>query len=108
MPIPGPDRSRARAARARRRAPTARSSWSACRRTQIRAALEAAGLEPKQAKLRAKQVWHWIYNRGVTDFAAMSDIAKAQRAWLAERFVDRAGPRWSRRRFRPTARANGC
>src|SRR6476661_8381372 len=54
---------------------------------QIRAELEAAGLEPKQAKLRAKQVWHWIYNRGVSDFAAMSDIAKPQRPWFAERFV---------------------
>ena len=54
---------------------------------QIRAELERAGLELKQAKLRAKQVWHWIYNRGVTDFAAMSDIAKPQRGWFAERFV---------------------
>src|SRR6476660_4387600 len=54
---------------------------------QIRAELEAAGLEPRQAKLRAKQVWHWIYNRGVTDFAHMSDIAKAQRGWFAERFL---------------------
>jgi 23S rRNA (adenine2503-C2)-methyltransferase len=57
------------------------------RREDIRAALEAAGLEPKQAKLRAKQIWHWIYNRGVTDFAMMTDIAKAQHPWLAERFV---------------------
>jgi 23S rRNA (adenine2503-C2)-methyltransferase len=53
----------------------------------IRAALEEAGLEPKQAKLRAKQIWHWIYNRGVSDFAAMSDIAKVQQPWLAERFA---------------------
>src|SRR5688572_22308082 len=53
----------------------------------MRAELEAAGLEPKQAKLRAKQIWHWIYNRGASDFAAMSDIAKAQAPWLAERFV---------------------
>jgi 23S rRNA (adenine2503-C2)-methyltransferase len=53
---------------------------------QIRAALEAAGLESKQAKLRAKQIWHWIYNRGVGDFAAMTDIAKAQQPWLSERF----------------------
>src|SRR3982750_3760562 len=53
----------------------------------IRAAFEAAGLEPKQAKLRAKQVWHWIYNRGVTDFGGMSDIAKPQRCWFAECFV---------------------
>jgi 23S rRNA (adenine2503-C2)-methyltransferase len=54
---------------------------------QIRAEFEAVGLEPRQAKLRAKQVWHWIYNRGVGDFAAMSDIAKPQRGWFAERFV---------------------
>src|SRR4051812_17336185 len=56
-------------------------------RDQIREALGEAGLEPKQAKLRAKQIWHQIYNRGATSFDAMSDIAKPQRAWLAERFV---------------------
>ena len=56
-------------------------------KAQLREALQAAGLDEKQAKLRAKQVWHWIYNRGVTDFAAMTDIAKAQRPWLAEHFV---------------------
>src|SRR4028119_411695 len=56
-------------------------------RDEIRSALEAAGMEPRQAKLRAKQVWHWIYNRGVTDFAEMSDIAKGQRGWFAERFI---------------------
>jgi 23S rRNA (adenine2503-C2)-methyltransferase len=53
----------------------------------IRAALEREGLEPKQAKLRAKQLWHWIYNRGVGDFTAMTDIAKVQQPWFAERFV---------------------
>ncbi|MEA3066275.1 MAG: rRNA (adenine2503-C2)-methyltransferase [Sphingomonadales bacterium] len=56
-------------------------------REAIRGALEEAGLEPKPAKLRAKQIWHQIYNRGATSFEAMSDIAKPQRAWLAERFV---------------------
>ncbi len=54
---------------------------------EIRAALEAAGMELKQAKLRAKQLWHWMYNRGVTDFALMTDIAKTMHPWLAERFV---------------------
>ena len=54
---------------------------------RIRTSLEEAGLEPKQAKLRAKQIWHWIYNRGVSAFESMSDIAKAQRGWFAERFV---------------------
>jgi 23S rRNA (adenine2503-C2)-methyltransferase len=52
----------------------------------IRAALAQAGLDERQAKLRAKQLWHQIYNRGATDFDVMSDIAKPHRAWLAERF----------------------
>jgi len=56
-------------------------------RDAIREALETAGMEPKQAKLRAKQIWHWVYNRGVSDFAAMTDIAKAQQPWLIERFA---------------------
>ena len=46
-----------------------------------------AGFDAKAARLRAKQVFHWIYHRGVTDFAAMTDIAKTMRPWLAERFV---------------------
>ena len=49
-------------------------------RDSIRAALAEAGMDPKQAKLRAKQIWHQIYNRGATSFDAMSDIAKPQRA----------------------------
>ncbi|HEY6815881.1 MAG TPA: 23S rRNA (adenine(2503)-C(2))-methyltransferase RlmN [Croceibacterium sp.] len=48
---------------------------------------EEAGLDAKQARLRAKQVFHWLYHRGVTGFEAMTDIAKTMRPWLAERFV---------------------
>ncbi|MGQ0659799.1 MAG: 23S rRNA (adenine(2503)-C(2))-methyltransferase RlmN [Sphingosinicella sp.] len=55
-------------------------------KAEIRAALAEAGLDEKQAKLRAKQLWHQIYNRGATSFETMSDIAKPQRSWLAERF----------------------
>ena len=54
---------------------------------RIRELFLAAGLDIKAAKLRAKQVFHWLYHRGVTDFAAMTDIAKDMRPWLAERFV---------------------
>ncbi|MFN3517458.1 MAG: 23S rRNA (adenine(2503)-C(2))-methyltransferase RlmN [Novosphingobium sp.] len=56
-------------------------------RQRIRDLFEAAGLDAKAAKLRAKQVFHWLYHRGVTDFEAMTDIAKSMRPWLAERFV---------------------
>ena len=54
---------------------------------RIRELFAEAGLDAKQAKLRAKQVFHWIYHRGVGDFAAMTDIAKTMRPWLTERFV---------------------
>jgi len=47
----------------------------------------AATLDPRAAKLRAKQVFHWIYHRGVTDFTAMTDIAKTMQPWLDARFV---------------------
>ena len=54
---------------------------------ELRSLLAEAGLDPKQAKLRAKQLWHWIYNRGATEFGVMTDIAKTMHPWLAERFV---------------------
>ena len=56
-------------------------------RPRIRELFEEAGLDARQAKLRSKQVFHWLYHRGVTDFEAMTDIAKTMRPWLTERFV---------------------
>ena len=56
-------------------------------RATIAAHLEAAGLSAREAKLRARQVFHWLYHRGETDFAAMTDIAKTMRPWLAEHFT---------------------
>lgn len=56
-------------------------------RPRIAELFAGAGLDAKAAKLRAKQVFHWLYHRGVTDFEAMTDIAKTMRPWLAERFV---------------------
>ena len=53
----------------------------------LRMALETAQLEPRQAKLRAKQLWHWMYNRGATEFSVMTDISKAMQPWLEQRFV---------------------
>ena len=36
---------------------------------------------------RVKQLWHWIYHRGATDFAAMTNIAKGLRRRLAEGYA---------------------
>src|SRR3546814_5487137 len=56
-------------------------------KAQIRGCLEEAGLDAKQAKLRSKQLFHWLYHRGETDFAHMTDLAKPMRGWMAERFI---------------------
>ena len=48
---------------------------------------QAFDLDPKKARMRANQIWRWIYHYGATDFDAMTDIAKDMRAKLAERFV---------------------
>ncbi|MFL5257851.1 MAG: 23S rRNA (adenine(2503)-C(2))-methyltransferase RlmN [Rhodopila sp.] len=40
-----------------------------------------------EAPFRVKQIWHWIYHQGVTDFALMSSIARPLQQKLAERFV---------------------
>lgn len=56
-------------------------------RTELRAVLaERLDLDEKKARMRANQVWRWIYHYGVTDFAAMTDIAKDMRAAMATQF----------------------
>jgi 23S rRNA (adenine2503-C2)-methyltransferase len=49
-------------------------------REQLAEAVAAAGLEA----FRTAQIWHWIYHRGVTDFASMTTLAKPVRQRLAE------------------------
>jgi 23S rRNA (adenine2503-C2)-methyltransferase len=46
--------------------------------------LLAAGVEPSKAKMRADQLWRWAYHYGVTDFSAMTNVAKELRAALAQ------------------------
>jgi 23S rRNA (adenine2503-C2)-methyltransferase len=52
-------------------------------REELTEALVAIGEKP----FRTKQVWHWVYHQGVTDFAAMSTIARPLQEKLAARFV---------------------
>ncbi len=54
----------------------------------LRARLLEAGLaEPAKARMRAAQLWRWIYHYGVTDFDAMTNVAKEKRAALAASFT---------------------
>jgi 23S rRNA (adenine2503-C2)-methyltransferase len=52
-------------------------------REELAAEMVAIGEKP----FRARQLWHWIYHQGETDFARMTSIAKPMQARLAERFV---------------------
>ncbi|MEL5875586.1 23S rRNA (adenine(2503)-C(2))-methyltransferase RlmN [Cereibacter sphaeroides] len=56
-------------------------------REELLAALVAAGTPERQAKMRAGQVWQWVYHWGVRDFAQMTNLAKDYRALLAEHFA---------------------
>jgi len=56
-------------------------------RDALRETLIEAGTPEKQAKMRTGQIWQWIYQKGVRDFAEMTNLAKDYRAMLAERFV---------------------
>jgi len=49
--------------------------------------LADVGIPEKQRRMRMRQLWHWMYNRGVVDFAVMTDIAKDLQRKLDEMFV---------------------
>ncbi|NIA68143.1 23S rRNA (adenine(2503)-C(2))-methyltransferase RlmN [Pelagibius litoralis] len=49
-----------------------------------RAEMAAAMADLGEKPFRAKQLWHWIYHRGETDFAAMTTLSKDFRARLAQ------------------------
>jgi 23S rRNA (adenine2503-C2)-methyltransferase len=51
-------------------------------RAELAAEMARFGAEP----FRARQLWHWLYHRGATDFAAMTSLAKGFRAQLAENY----------------------
>ena len=57
-------------------------------RAEMAAALVAAGIVPeKQARMRVSQLWHWLYVRGVSDFAQMFNISKDLRTALDRHFT---------------------
>jgi 23S rRNA (adenine2503-C2)-methyltransferase len=66
--------------------PTGPTSLAGLTRPQMLDAMKAAGVEDRKAKMRAEQVWRWVHHHGVTDFEAMTNIAKGQRSVLAETY----------------------
>ncbi len=56
-------------------------------REGLRDALMTLGTPEKQAKMRTRQIWQWMYEKGVRDFDQMTNLSKPYRAELAENFV---------------------
>ncbi len=55
-------------------------------RAELAEALRSIGVPGPQCRMRASQLWGWFYQRGVTDFAAMTNIGKELRGALAGHF----------------------
>ena len=56
-------------------------------RIELLDALIEAGTNAKKAKMRAGQIWQWIYQKGVREFDQMTNLSKDYRTFLKERFV---------------------
>lgn len=56
-------------------------------RTEIAQALIEEGEAEKKAKMRAGQLFHWLYYRGASRFEDMTSISKEMRATLPEKFT---------------------
>jgi 23S rRNA (adenine2503-C2)-methyltransferase len=55
-------------------------------RAEIGVALGEIGVSTSQRRMRAAQLWGWIYGRGATDFGAMTNIVKDLRGALDQSF----------------------
>jgi 23S rRNA (adenine2503-C2)-methyltransferase len=56
-------------------------------RAQLADLMGRIGVPERERKMRAQQIWHWLYVRGASDFSAMSSIGKATREELARHFT---------------------
>ena len=64
----------------------AKPSIAGLGREGLRAALAAIGVPDRQLKMRVGQLWGWMYVRGATAFADMSDVSKELRATLSDAY----------------------
>ena len=55
-------------------------------RDKLAAELAAIGVPARATRMRANQLWHWIYYRGARTFAEMTTISKDLRAEMEARF----------------------
>ena len=68
-------------------APPSKRSMAGFTRPQIADALAALDVPPREIRMRAAQLFQWIYHHGVVEFDAMLNMAKPLRRKLADRFT---------------------
>jgi 23S rRNA (adenine2503-C2)-methyltransferase len=68
-------------------APPARPSLVGLTRAKLAEKLATIGVEKKSLRMRAGQIWHWLYVRGATHFGAMTNVSKELRARLEEAYT---------------------
>jgi 23S rRNA (adenine2503-C2)-methyltransferase len=56
-------------------------------RPALAQALESIGVPPAQQRMRVRQLWHWLYVRGVTSFDRMTSVSKPLRKMLDAHFT---------------------
>ena len=60
--------------------PPAKPSLVGLSRAELSERLGSIGVPEKQRKMRAQQLWHWMYVRGAQTFADMTNVSKDMRA----------------------------
>jgi len=65
----------------------ARPSLVGLSRTALTEAFAAIGIPERERRMRAQQLWHWLYVRGATGFGEMTSISKEVRALLDRHFT---------------------
>lgn len=57
---------------------------------KLAATLLQAGASSNETRMRARQIWGWVYDRGLVEFTEMGNVAKSFRHFLRDNFsVDR-------------------
>ncbi|WP_026607523.1 23S rRNA (adenine(2503)-C(2))-methyltransferase RlmN [Methylocapsa acidiphila] len=64
-----------------------RRSLAGATRRELASALAEIDVPEREIRMRAAQLWHWIYHRGASSFDPMLNVSKHLRARLGERFT---------------------
>src|SRR4030095_3384416 len=67
--------------------PPAKPSLVGLSRAALADALGAIGVPQPQRKMRAQQIWHWLYVRGALSFDQMTNVSRELHTLLDQHFT---------------------